>query len=69
MRRCLSVCRCAVDERSRRRRVPAWAIAAVVAGLFVGICGYARWSGHWHSDVPERVYFQWIPRADEVGHP
>lgn len=52
-----------------RRRVPPWAIAAIVAGLFVGICGYARWSGHWHSDVPERVYFQWIPRADEVGHP
>ena len=54
---------------ARKRRVPAWAIAAAVAGLFVGICGYARWSGHWHSDVPERVYFQWIPRAEEVGHP
>jgi polyferredoxin len=53
----------------RRRRVPAWAIAAIVAGLLVGVCGYARWSGHWRTDVPERVYFDWIPRADEVGHP
>jgi len=54
---------------ARRRRVPAWAIAVVVAGLFVAVCGYARWSGHWRTDVPERVYFDWIPRADELQHP
>ncbi|MEI9971174.1 MAG: 4Fe-4S binding protein [Ignavibacteriota bacterium] len=53
----------------QRRRVPAWVVAAAVAGLFVGICGYARWSGHWQTDVPERVYLQWIPRAGEVGQP
>ena len=52
-----------------RRAVPAWAIAALVAGLFVGICGYARWSGHWRTDLPARVYFELIPHADEFGHP
>ncbi len=52
-----------------RRHVPAWAIAAVVAVLFVGVCGYARWSGHWRTDVPARLYYELIPRADEVGHP
>ena len=52
-----------------RRRVPAWAIAALIAGLFLGICGYARWSGHWRTDLPARVYFELIPRAGEFGHP
>jgi polyferredoxin len=52
-----------------RRRVPAWAIAAAVAGLFLGICGYARWSGHWRTDVPSQVYFELIPQANEFTHP
>ena len=52
-----------------RRRVPAWAIAALIAGLFFGICGYARWSGHWRTDLPERVYFELIPQASEFEHP
>jgi polyferredoxin len=52
-----------------RRRVPAWAIAALVAGLFLGICGYARWSGHWRTDLPQQVYFELIPRAAEFEHP
>ena len=52
-----------------RRRVPAWVMATVVAGLFLGICGYARWSGHWRTDLPARVYFELIPHADEFGHP
>ena len=53
----------------RRRRVPAWAIAAAVAGSFVGICGYARLSGHWDTRMPARVYFELIPRAGEFEHP
>jgi polyferredoxin len=52
-----------------RRPVPAWAMAAVVAGLFLGICGYARWSGHWHTDLPSRLYFELIPKANEFTHP
>ena len=48
---------------------PAWAIAAVVAGLFLGICGYAHWSGHWRTDLPDRMYFELIPHADEFSHP
>src|ERR1019366_7990025 len=30
----------------RHRRVPAWAMAAGVAGLFLGICGMAQWAGN-----------------------
>ena len=52
-----------------RRQVPAWAVAALVATLFAGVCGYARWSGHCRTDVPARLYYELNPRADEVGHP
>jgi polyferredoxin len=53
----------------RRRRVPAWAVAAAITVLFIGIAGYARWAGHWHTDVPSQVYFDLIPRANEFAHP
>lgn len=52
-----------------RRRVPAWAVATAVAGLFLGLCGYAQWSGHWSTDVPDRIYHELIPRAIEFEHP
>jgi polyferredoxin len=53
----------------RRRKTPAWVVAAGTAALFLAVCGYARWTGHWHSDVPERVYFELVPHANEFGHP
>ncbi|MBZ5724088.1 MAG: 4Fe-4S binding protein [Acidobacteriia bacterium] len=53
----------------RRRRVPAWAMAAGVVVLFAGICGYARFSGHWTTDLPGRVYQELIPHANEFTHP
>jgi len=52
-----------------RRRVPAWAIAAGVAAIFFAAVGYAQWSGHWQTDVPSKVYFELIPRANEFTHP
>jgi len=69
---CVAVCPAAgalAMTAPRRRRVPAWAIAAVVAGAFVGVCGYARWSGHWGTDVPAKMYMELIPRANEFTHP
>lgn len=53
----------------KRRRVPAWAVAAGVATLFVGTYVFARWTGHWNTDLPERVYFELVPHADELSHP
>jgi polyferredoxin len=51
------------------RRVQAWVFAAGVAVLFLGICGWARWTGHWNTDVASQVYFEMIPRANEFTHP
>ncbi len=53
----------------RRKRVPAWAVAAGVAVLFLGVCGYARWTGHWNTNLPSRTYFELIPHANEFQHP
>jgi polyferredoxin len=53
----------------RRKRVPAWVMAVGIAVLFLGISGYARWTGHWQTDLPARVYFDLVPRANEFQHP
>ena len=51
------------------KRVPAWAIAAGVAVLFLGAYTTARVTGHWTTDLPDRVYQNLVPRANEFGHP
>jgi polyferredoxin len=46
--------------------------AAVAAGIlivFLGIVVYARLAGHWHTALPDAMYFELIPRAQEFGHP
>ena len=53
----------------RRRRVPAWAVAAGVIVLFAGAYVYGQGTGHWHTDVPAKVYFELIPHANEFAHP
>jgi polyferredoxin len=53
----------------RRLRLPAWLMASVIAALFLGIVGYARWTGHWGTDIPGRVYDDLIARAAEFTHP
>jgi polyferredoxin len=53
----------------RKRRVPAWAIAVGAVGLFLGVVGYARWTGHWGTDLASQVYMELIPHANEFTHP
>jgi polyferredoxin len=53
----------------RKRRVPAWVVAGGVAAIFFAFVGYAQWTGHWGTDLPSRVYFELIPRANEYTHP
>ncbi len=53
----------------RRYRLAPWMLAAGLAILFVGIVGYAKWSGSWHSAIPDVVYQQLIPHLDELSHP
>jgi polyferredoxin len=50
-------------------RLPAWAMAVGIAVLFVGIVGFAKAAGYWNGDVPDYVYRQLVPQANEVSHP
>ena len=53
----------------RRKRVPAWAVAAGALALFAGVYTYGRLSGHWGTELPARAYFELVPHADEFTHP
>jgi len=52
-----------------KRRLPAWAMAAGIAVVFFGIVGYAKAAGFWNSNIPERVYRELVPHAEQASHP
>jgi polyferredoxin len=52
-----------------RRRVSPWTVAAGTVGLVAGVWVFGLWTGHWHTELPERLYYELIPRANEFGHP
>jgi polyferredoxin len=69
---CVAVCPAAGAlclAAPRAKRVPAWAVAAGIAALFLGVCAYARLTGHWRTDLPASTYFDLIPRATQFTHP
>jgi polyferredoxin len=54
---------------SRSGRISPWAVAAGIAVLFFGIVGFAKTAGYWNGDVPDYVYRQLVPNADDAVHP
>jgi polyferredoxin len=54
---------------SKPTRLPAWAMAAGIAALFLGIVGFAKTAGVWDSHVPQATYRQLVPNADQSAHP
>jgi polyferredoxin len=54
---------------ARKKRMPTWAFGAGVAILFFGIIGFAKSAGYWKSEVPQAVYQQLVPHANEASHP
>lgn len=69
---CIAVCPAEGALRmsvAGRKRLPAWAMAAGIALIFFGVVGYAHWSGHWQTRLPDSVYFKLIPHANEFQHP
>lgn len=51
------------------RALPAWAMAAGIAVLFLGVAGFAKVTGHWDSAIPTAVYERLVPNADQAAHP
>ncbi len=58
-----------VAANSKMRAIPAWAMAAGVATLFLGIVGFAKVTGHWDSAIPAAAYERLVPNADQAAHP
>jgi polyferredoxin len=53
----------------RRKRIPAWAVAACISALFLGSYAIARAAGHWDTYLPDSVYFRLVPHTNEFEHP
>ena len=58
-----------LESQRRKNRLPAWAMAAGIALLFLGLVGFAKATGHWNSHVPNAVYQQLVPHANAASHP
>jgi polyferredoxin len=52
-----------------RGHIPAWAMAAGIAFMFVGLVGSAKTLGYWNSQISRSVYRELVPQADEASHP
>ena len=57
------------SPRPRAGRSPRGPSPPGRSALFAGVYVYAQWTGHWHTDLPARVYFELIPHANEFTHP
>ncbi|HKW99025.1 MAG TPA: 4Fe-4S binding protein [Bryobacteraceae bacterium] len=69
---CVAVCPAGgalVLSAGKKRVVPAWAVAAGIGVLFFGSYLIAAATGHWHTNLPDRVYMELVPRAREFTHP
>jgi polyferredoxin len=53
----------------RRRNLPAWALAAGIAAIFLGVVVTAKLTGIWQTRIPDEVYDYLIPRAQQFVHP
>jgi polyferredoxin len=56
-------------QAGAKRRISPWAMAAGIAALFFGIVGFAKTGGYWNTSVPNYVYRQLVPHANEATHP
>jgi len=69
---CIAVCPAAGAlefSLPRRRKVPAWALAAGMAVIFFGTVGFAKMSGHWDTSLPDELYQSLISRINDFTHP
>jgi polyferredoxin len=68
------VASCPVDQAlvlaaPKSRAIPAWVVGCGIAAIFLGLYGWALATGHWHTNLPDRVYMELVPRANEFSHP
>ena len=52
-----------------RRPVTPLAMAAIIAFIFLGTVLVARATNHWQTHIPNSVYRELVPNADQATHP
>ncbi len=72
---CVAVCPAkdalfmAAGPKRSRHSLPAWALAAGIAIIFLGSVEYPKLSGHWQTRMPDQVFFSLVPAASQQLHP
>ena len=56
-------------ERWRRRVITPLAVCGVLAYIFFGLVLLARATNHWQTILPQSVYMQLVPHANQLTHP
>lgn len=56
-------------RRWYHRALGPWAVAGIVAYVFLGAVLVARTTNHWRTDIPREVYMRLVPNANELSHP
>jgi len=59
----------AIARRWRGRKLSGAMLTLLLALIVGGIIGAAKWSGHWRTQLPEAVYQDLVPRAQQLAHP
>ena len=58
-----------IAAKPSQAAIPAWALAAGIAVMFLGVAGFAKVTGHWNSPISTSVYQRLVPNADQAAHP
>ena len=72
---CVNVCPAvgALDLKAgvgrRSFAVRPWMMATAILVIFLGVVGYARVMGFWHTQLPDALYFELVPNAAAFAHP
>ncbi len=63
---CVAVCpvKNTLEVRARGHRIPPRAVAAIIAGIFLGVTGLAMATGHWKNQIPRQEYLMRFQRLD-----
>jgi len=58
-----------IAKKPKNAAIPAWAMGAAIAVMFLGVTGFAKATGRWNSAIPVAVYQRLVPNAEQATHP
>jgi polyferredoxin len=56
-------------QRWFRRTLGPLAVTCILAYIFFGLILFARVTSHWQTNLPNDIYMNLVPHANEVSHP